>query len=290
MDSMFEGSQGVWLRRGIVAAVAMFVLFLAVQVIAGVENWRYIGTGVQATNTITVSGHGEEVAVPDIATFTFSVVSDKTTVADAQADATAKINAITAYLTAAGIDKADIQTSDYSVYPQYDYQSAVCPQAAVAPTIVNGTSGSGSGGSVSSAVYCPGGRQVLKGYEVNQTTTVKVRDTSKAGDLLTGVGSKGATQVSGLTFTFDKPEVVQDQARDKAITDAKAKADLLAKQLGVSLVRVVSYNEGGNNPGPIYYAKTMDAASGAAVPSASPDISVGQNKVTSDVSITYEIR
>jgi len=280
---MFEGSQGVWLRRGIVAAVLMLVLFLAVQVVAGVENWRYIGSGVQATNTITVSGHGEELAVPDIAEFTFSVVSDKTTVADAQADATAKINAITAYLTAAGVDKNDIQTSDYSVYPQYDYQNAICPTTA--PAVYNGTSGSSA-----SVAYCPPGKQTLKGYEVNQTTTVKVRDTSKAGDLLTGVGSKGATQVSGLNFTFDNPDQAQDQARDKAIQNAKSKADTLAKELGVSLVRVVSYNENGN-PGPVYY-KTLDMAAGssAVAPQASPDISVGQNKITSDVSVTYEIR
>ncbi len=282
MDSMFEGSQGVWLRRGIFAVVAALVLFLVVQAVAGIEGWRYIGTGVQATNTITVSGHGEVFAVPDIAEFSFSVVSDKTTVADAQADATAKINAITAYLTAAGVSKDDIQTSNYSVSPQYDYQNAVCPT--VAP--VSYSDGSVSSGS---AVYCPPGKQTLKGYEVNQTTTIKVRDTAKAGDLLAGVGQKGATQVSGLNFTFDNPDTAQDQARAKAITDAQAKAQVLAKELGVSLVRVVSYNENGNNPGPIYY-KAMDATAGSAVPAASPDISVGQNTVTSDVSITYEIR
>ncbi len=279
MENMFEGSEGVWLKRGIVAAVAMLVLFLAVQVIAGVEGWRYIGAGTPATNTITVSGHGENLAVPDIATFTFSVVSDKPTVAAAQADATTIANAVTAYLTGAGVDKNDIQTSDYSVYPQYDYQSAVCP--AVAPA---------TPGSASSVVYCPGGKQVLKGYEVRQTTTIKVRDTSKAGDLLAGVGSKGATEVSGLNFTFDNPDLVQSQARDKAIADAKQKAEVLAKALGVSLVRIVSYNESGN-AGPMYYAKAMAAGSGATDSApAAPEISVGQNKVTSDVSITYEIR
>lgn len=278
---MFEGSTGVWLKRGIVAVVAMLVLFLAVEVVAGVKGWRYIGSGVQATNTITVSGHGEQLAVPDIAEFTFSVVSDKATVADAQTDATAKINAITAYLTAAGIDKNDIQTSDYSVYPQYDYQNAVCPQAAVS-----------SGGSASSVVYCPGGKQVLKGYEVNQTTTVKVRDTSKAGDLLTGVGGKGATQVSGLNFTFDNPDTAQNQARDKAIANAKTKADVLAKELGVKLVRVVSYNENGSYPTPMYYSKSANLAGGTMDVAAqtAPDISIGQNKVTSDVNVTYEIR
>jgi len=233
---------------------------------------RYIGTGVAATDTITVSGHGDAYAVPNIGTFSFSVVSDKPTVAAAQADTTAKINAITNYLQGAGIDSKDIQTTDYSIYPQYTYQTGLCPQASGGP-----------------AIYCPPGNQVLKGYEVRQTTEVKVRDTSKAGDLLAGIGGQGATEISGLSFTVDDPTVVQEQAREKAIADAKAKADMLAQSLGVSLVRVVSFNENqGGTPVPIYSMAASGA--GRSTAPAAPDISTGQNKVTSDVSITYEIR
>jgi uncharacterized protein YggE len=266
----------VWARRIVLVVLILLGLLLAVQAVASVKSWRYIGAGLTATNTITVSGHGEAVAVPDIATFSFSVVSQKATVAAAQTEATAKINAITDYLVAAGIDKKDIQTSDYSVSPQYEYSQSVCP--AVAPG--------------STAIYCPPGKQTLKGYEVRQTTSIKVRDTAKAGDLLSGVGDKGATEVSGLNFTFDKPEGVQDEARDKAIANAKAKADVLAKSLGVTLVRVVSYNEnGGGYPTPMYYAKDVAMGSGATnQASVPPTISTGQNKVTSDVSVTYEIR
>jgi uncharacterized protein YggE len=148
-----------------------------------------------------------------------------------------------------------------------------------------------SGGGVSSgaALYCPPGKQTLTGYEVRQSTTVKVRDTSKAGDLLSGVGSKGATEVSGLTFTFDNPNTIQDQERDKAIADAKSKADALASQLGVSLVRVVSFteNSNGGNPRPVEYAMASGAS---ATQATAPNISVGQNNVTDDVTITYEIR
>jgi len=282
MDGMpFEGVTGEWLRRALLVAVILLALFLAAEAVSAIMGWRYIGTGVATTNTISISGHGEAYGVPDIATFTFSVVSDKTTVADAQSDATAKANVITDYLKSAGIDTKDIQTTDYSVQPQYDYQTAVCPQAAVAP--------SANGSSASSAVYCPGGKQVLKGYEVRQTTTIKVRDTSKAGDLLSAVGTKGATEVSGLTFTFDNPDQVQDEARNDAIADAKTKADALAKQLGVSLVRVVLFNESqGGSPRPIMY--NMAAGSAADTKSTAPEISTGQNQVTDDVTITYEIR
>lgn len=268
MEGMpFEGPTGEKLRKALLVTVVFLGLFLAIEALSGLMSLRYIGAGVTATNTINVSGHGEIVSVPDIATFTFSVVSDKPTVAAAQEDATAKANAATAYLKGAGIDEKDIKTTDYSVSPQYEYQSQVCQ--------ANG--------------ICPPGRQVLKGYEVRQTTLVKVRDTKKAGDLLTGVGSKGATEVSGLTFTFDDPTGVQQQARDKAIADAKQKAEVLAKSLGVSLVRVVSFNESGNAPSPVYYAKSAGIGMGETA-AAAPDISVGQNKVTSDVTVTYEIR
>jgi uncharacterized protein YggE len=274
---LFEGSEGARIQKAVFWVVIVLGVFLAIEALSSLEGLRYIGSGVPPTNTISVSGHGEFLAVPDIAQFSFSVVSDKPTVAQAQADATAKINAITAYLKSAGIDEKDIQTSDYSIYPQYDYQSAVCPQPAV------------QSGNSASAIYCPPGRQVLKGYEVRQMTTVKVHDTGKAGELLSGVGSKGATEVSGLTFTFEDPDAPKTQARDKAIADAKQKAEVLAKQLGVHLVRVVSFQEnGGGYPTPIYY-KAADGMGGATAQSA-PEISTGQNKITDDVTITYEIR
>ncbi|MDB5225607.1 MAG: hypothetical protein JWL87_559 [Candidatus Adlerbacteria bacterium] len=268
MNALFEGSAGERLRKFIVAGVILLVVFLGIQVVAGLMGLRYIGAGIAAGNTINVSGYGEAVAVPDIATFSFSVMSEKPTVAAAQADATAKANATTEYLKSAGIEEKDIQTSDYSVSPMYDYVQKACAQG-----------------------YCPGGEQVLRGYQVRQTTTVKVRDTEKAGELLGGVGSAGATEVSGLNFTFDDPNQVQDEARQKAIADAKAKADELARQLGVSIVRVVSFSESGSGyPVPMAYGRGAEVMSQAMDAKSAPDISVGQNKVTSNVSVTYEIR
>lgn len=276
MGNLFDGVWGERARKVVFVVLLLLGVLLAVQAVAAVKGWRYIGAGLNATNTITVSGHGEAVAVPDIATFSFSVVSDKSTVAAAQTEATAKVNAITSYLTSAGIDKKDIQTSDYGVSPQYEYSQSICPAAAT--------------GGV--AIYCPPGKQVLKGYEVRQTTTIKVRDTAKAGEILTAVGEKGATEVSGLNFTFDKPDTVQDEARNKAITNAKTKAEVLAKSLGVDLVRVVSYSENGSGyPTPMYYAKDLAAGNGVSSQAAvAPTISTGENKVNSDVNVTYEIR
>jgi hypothetical protein len=257
MNGLFEGQWGVRFRSIAWWVLVMLGVFLTIQVIASVMGLRYIGAGVAAANTITVSGHGEFDAAPDTATFTFSVVSDKSTAAAAQADATQKQNAVSAYLKAQGIADKDIQTSGYNVNPQYDYTD---------------------------------GKQTLRGYEARQSTTVKVHDLTKAGDLLVGVGQQGATEVSGLNFTFDDPNAPQMQARQKAIADAKAKADELAKELGVSVVRVTAFNEsqGGNIIRPIaaYAGMGMGAADKAAAPAINP----GQNTVTDDVTITYEIR
>ncbi|MDP4020465.1 MAG: SIMPL domain-containing protein [Candidatus Adlerbacteria bacterium] len=266
---MFETIMGDTTMRRVVLTIAVaLAAFLGIKATAELMELPYIGAGVMPANTISVSGYGEAVAVPDIATFTYSVVSEKSTVAAAQDDATTKSNTITDYLKGAGVAERDIQTTGYSVYPQYDWVQMACTPGGI----------------------CPPGEQRLRGYEVRQSTTVKVRDTAKAGDLLAGVGSHGATEVSGLNFTFDDRDAVETEAREEAIADAKQKAEVLARQLGVRLVRVVSFSESGGYPTPIYYAKDTAMGMGGAEPARAPEISVGENKVTSNVSVTYEIR
>ncbi len=257
-------------RWAAIFALTMLGAFLLFAAIGQFKGLSFIGSGISATNTISVSGEGEVFAVPDTATFSVTVQENGKDVKTAQDAATKKSNDIVAYLKQQGIDDKDVQTTDYSVNPQYDYssQGIACPQYG----------------------YCPPGKQTISGFQVSQTLTVKVRDTTKAGDILSGVGSRGASSVSGLSFTVDDEKGLEVQARGKAIDDARAQADVLATQLGVSLVRIIGYEEGGRG-GPVYYAKAsagmaMDAAS---IPP-SPAIPVGQNKITSDVTVTYEIR
>lgn len=257
-----------WPRTMAAAALGMLALFLLVGTVSELKSIRFIGSGVTATNTINVSGKGEEFAVPDTATFSVTVQEEAKDVKAAQDVATKKSNDIIAYLKKGGIEEKDIQTTDYSVYPQYDYLNGVCTQ----------------GG------YCPSGKQVLRGFQVSQTLTVKVRDTAKAGDLLSGVGSRGVSSVSGLNFEVDDSDALEASARDKAIADAKAKAEVLAESLGVEIVRIVGFSENsGGYPVPMYArAEVMSMAADSKV--ASPEIPVGQNKITSNVNVTYEIR
>ncbi len=264
MNTFFEGKLGDYTRKGLLAAVVMIALSYGVSSVESIVNLSHAD---YTHGSITITGHGEVLSVPDIATFTYSVVADKPTVADAQAEASQTANTIASYLKAAAVADADVQTTDYSVSPQYDY---------VQPPCTTGT-------------YCQG-KQVLKGYEVRQSTKVKVRDTAKAGELLAGVGTKGATEVSGLSFTFDDPSIAQGQAREKAVTDAKVKAEKLAQSLGAHLGSVTSFDENlaGSNTNPVpMYAKAVGAGMSDAV---APQIAAGQNTVDDDVTITYEIR
>ena len=119
------------------------------------------------------------------------------------------------------------------------------------------------------------GTSKIIGYTVTQNIDVKVRNLDSVGEVLAKGGELGANQVGGITFTID---------------DARTKASALAKQLGLTIVKVVTFseNQGGS---PIVYpmmAKAYDAV--AAAPAPSPQIQSGSLDVTSDVSVTFEVR
>lgn len=248
----------------------LLAIFVGVKAVSALKEYKYIGNGVYPTNTIVVSGNGEVMVIPDTASLTFSVIEEAKTVADAQAKATKKMNDIITALKGMGIEDKDIKTVGYNSYPKYEYNTASA--------------------SLCREGYCPPGKQVLTGYEVSQTLSVKIRKTDTAGDVLTKVGTLGASNISGLEFVVDDMDKAKAEARDKAIAEAKEKADVLAKSLGVKLRRIVNFNESGDQP--YYYgmggmeSKVMNQADAVAAPM----LPTGENKIMSNVSITYEIK
>lgn len=266
-------------RWGVVAVLFLLAAFLLVITISSLKEFRYIGGGVPVTNTITVQGEGEVFAVPDTATFTFSVVEERETVELAQEVATNKMNDIVKFLEDGGIDEKDVRTIGYNVYPKYEWQRG---GATALPA-----------GGYAGAYYPPDGKQVIVGYEVSQTVQVKVRDTESAGKLISGVGSMGASNISGLAFTIDDEDALQAEARRKAIDDARAKARQLAADLDVRLIRVVSFGENGYYPyaNRTYLAEGLGGATDAAIPAMEKAVlPLGENRIVSNVSVTYEIR
>ena len=242
--------------------VVLFVIVLCIILnILGCGSDRQDNNKV--INTITVPGTGEVVIKPDIATVSFGVSAENLDVSKAQTESATKMNGIIDLLKKKGVDEKDIKTTNYSIYPRYDYTQT-------------------------SQIYPYNGKQVLAAYVVSQTVEVKIRDISKAGEILSGVGEFGVTDVSGLTFTVDNDQVVKDQARDLAIKDAQAQAKVLAKSLGVRLVKITSFSENGNYP--IMYSMDKAVATGMGGGNVAPQISTGENKITSNVNITYEIK
>jgi len=241
----------------------ILALFLAVQAIVAIKS---LDTPNISYNSITVIGEGEVVSIPDIANFSFAVSADAKTVSEAQTQVTEKMNAVLAALKDQGIEDKDIKTTNYSVYPKYTYTAGVC-----GPT------------------YCPPSQQVLDGYTASHNVSVKVRKTEEVGDALAAVGDKGATDISSVSFTTDDPDQLTEDARAKAIADARAKAKVLAKDLGVRLVRVVSFYE---NSGPRPYLEMAYGmgGDGAVKATPTPSLPTGENKTTVSVSVTYEIR
>lgn len=246
----------------------LLIVFFGVKTLVAIKNFGYSDYDKIPHNAITVSGKGEVFVKPDIATLSFSAVENAPSVADAQKKATDKISAVLDFLKKQSIAEKDIKTTGYNIYPKYDYQSSVCKQG-----------------------YCPPSRQILSGYEVSQSVEVKIREISKSGAILSGIGEFGVTNVSGITFSVDKEDDFKAEARKAAIDDAKAKADVLAKDLGVKLGKIISFSD--ESAGVIYpmYDKVMSAPMGMGGGVSAPvPVPTGENKISSNVSISYEIR
>lgn len=218
-------------------------------------------------NSISVTGQGEAVSVPDVAEFSFTVTEDSKSVSDAQSGVTTKMNTILADLKALKIEDKDIKTIDYTVWPKYIYQGGVC-----------------------TANICPPSRQIADGYTVNHTVQIKVRKTDDAGKALSAVGAKGAANVSSLSFTTDDPDKALVEARGKAVEDAKAKAEDLAKHLGVRIVRVVGYYDNAPGSYPMYEGGMGGTTISKSADMVAPTLPSGENKVITSVTINYEIK
>jgi len=262
-----QSREGLTLLTSITLVFAMFAL-LGLGVFAFTRS-NSDNTNVQNVPTITVNGNGESFAQPDIAQFDFTVSQDAQSMTDAQTAASTTANALVAKLKADGVADADIQTTGFNANPKYENQSVAGP-----------------------AIVCGGGmcppvvNQVIVGYTVAISYSVKVRDLSKAGDIAALIANGNVSNVDGPNFTLDDPSKVSNDARDKAIADAKKQAQVLADQLNVRLGRITSFqvSSGDNAPVPMY------ASAMAKVGSAAPDLQPGQTDVKSSVTITYEIK
>lgn len=260
--------QEAYMRKIVATLGIVGIVALGAYTYYTVKQAKYMYSG---PTTISITGTGEALATPDIATFSFSVEAKEVDASVAQTKAAETMNALLAYLKEAGVEEKDVKTEYYNLTPRYEYPEVVCMEWG----------------------YCPprNDEPKLIGYQVNQSVSVKVRDTKKAGEIISGIGEKGATNVSGLSFTIDDEDKLKAEAREKAIVDAREKANVLADNLGVRIVRMNGYwEEESGYPmygmgGGMAYAEDS-----AMMKSVAPELPTGENTITVKVNITYEIR
>lgn len=248
--------------------IIVLIILFALMALKTLKEFRFVGKGANETNQFVVTGKGEAFATPDVAKISFTVEKEATTVKEANTTVDEKVKKAMDFLKEKKVAEKDIKTVSNSFYPQYDYPICVTYPCTQTPK--------------------------LRGYNSSRTIEVKVRDLDSAASIVEGLGGLAVTNLVGPEFTLSDEDVVQTEARNDAIKDARAKAEVLADALGVKIVRIINFSEstGGYNPAqpqPFLMQKNMsaDMASGSAAPESLPQ---GQNKYTSDVSIVYEIR
>lgn len=266
---MFDPNDKKQIVKYAMILAIVLAVFVGVKTISALKEYSYIGKDVPAMSVVSVVGKGEISVKPDVASFVYSVTEEGKTAGEAQDKVTKKSNAAIDALKNAGIEEKDIKTVSYNIYPRYDYIQATCAQYS-----------------------CPPGKSVIAGYEVSQSVEVKVRNIEKAGDMLALVGGLNISNVSSLSFVVDDMDGLKAEVRKQAIIDAKEKAKVLAKELGVKFDNIISFYESNGDVYPIMGERMYDAY-GAGVMSAtkvSPELPTGENKLTSQVTITYSIK
>lgn len=229
------------------------IVFVATLIRNNIREYESIGHADKAERTILIEAQGSVTAAPDVAITNMGVVSEGTTVAEAQGRSTEVMNALQTKLAQMGVAKSDIQTTQYNIFPLYNYTEEE-------------------------------GR-LLNGYQVNQEVEIKIRNLSKAQQVLALAGEVGANNVSGLSFTVDNREVYKDEARDKALEQIATKARSISQSLGVNMVGISSYNEYELGAGGIESVRSLDAFGGGA-----PAIEPGSMDVEMNVTVVFEIR
>jgi uncharacterized protein YggE len=206
----------------------------------------------EGRDQMRVVGYATITAAPDIATSQLGVQTFATEVEPAVAENNRKTQAIIDALIREGIAEKDIQTSQFSIYPQRNYEDNK-PEEII-------------------------------GYQVNNTLSVVMRDLEAVGEVLQSAIDAGTNNISGVTFSLDDPEPLRKDARIQAIKDARDRAESMAEAAGIKLGDVISLNEL-TYPGPITVRADYDkAAAEAAVP-----IQPGELELTVQIELVFEI-
>ncbi|MGK2740367.1 SIMPL domain-containing protein [Tepidicaulis sp. LMO-SS28] len=205
--------------------------------------------------SLTVSGEGKISAAPDTAHIGAGVVSEADTAKEALTANSEAMNNVFTALEEIGIERRDIQTSQFNVSPVYTQPERGTNEA-----------------------------PQIDGYRVTNSLSVRLRDMDKIGPVLDKLVSVGSNQINGVSFEVSNTSALLDKAREDAVKDALRKAKVYAASAGVVIGRILTINEGGSYvPQPKMMMRAMDMAE------SSTPIASGEMELTANVNLVIEI-
>lgn len=238
------------------AAAALVVTTLAAPSIVAAQQTTPPVTAAATQGTLlTISADGKTEARPDMGIVSLGVMTEGATAAEALSANASRMTALNQALRRAGIAERDIQTSNISVNPQYQYVEGQQPR--------------------------------VTGYQANNQVTVRVRDLNRLGRTIDGAVAAGGNTVNGVSFTFQDPDAQVDAARTDAIAEARRRGDLYAQALGMRIHRVVAVSESGGFSPPVPMPYMMERA---AAMDASTPVSPGEVETRMNLTFVFELR
>lgn len=232
-----------------------FILLFAYTKIAGPIPFSVNSITTTKSDTFNVTGEGTVVAKPDIATLNVGISAQGATVKTAQDQINAAINKVAEAIKKLGVEQKDIQTTNYNINPNYDFQ---------------------------------GSTQRITGYSASTNLSIKVRNIDLVNQVIDEATANGANQVGGVSFDVDDKTKVENEARQKAVEAAKKKAEDAAKIAGFRLGRLVNYSEGfEGGPQPIPLRMAVGAAE---APKLDTAVEPGSSEIKVVVTLSYELQ
>jgi len=254
-------------------------------------GWGARGASHEAVRHITVVGHGEAMGKPDIARTSLGVEASAPTVEEAMNQTSARMKAIFDALKKLGIQDKDLQTANFSIQVERPYvdqpmpMPVPMPEALPAPAPLKGNKGAAAPSPPSLPALPPA--PTVK-YRVSNTVEVTIRDVSKASQVLQAAVDAGANNVWSVSFGIDETKALEATAREKAVADARVRAEALAKLSGLELGPVISVSEvigrGPIGPMPMFASAEAKWAGGG------PPLAAGEVTYATSIEVIFGIK
>ena len=241
--------------RTLLAAGTAFLVLSTPQALADEHKMNPHPNSIQPETTLSISAEGSVEAEPDLAYITTGVRTEAKTAAEALSENATRMNALFDVLEEAGIAERDIQTSNFSLNPKYDYPERRAPR--------------------------------LVGFEVSNQVTVRVRDLDELGGILDTVVEAGGNAFGGLSFAVEDDSDLRDEARKLAMKNAVARAKLYADAADYKIARIVTISEGGSySPQPMKMQARMQMDMAESAPS---PVAGGELSFRASVNVVFEL-